>query len=116
MTESSQEAQEAQEAQETAQSQKAVEIRRFVEVLRAMAGKVITVVNPESYEDAPMGSRLTTGFYKAKLVAVGDDFITLATEFQHKKGEKAKEPVRQFVPLDRIKRISVMRSDRIIHL
>ena len=102
---------------ETSQeTQKSVEINSFRDILLAMVGKVVTVVNPESYEDAPMGSRLTTGFYRAKVLVVGDDFISLATEFQHKKGDQAKEAVRQFVPLANVKRISVMKSDRLIHL
>jgi hypothetical protein len=95
---------------------KSIDSSSFSDVLKAMVGQVVTVVNPESFEDAPMGSRLTTGFYRAKLLAVGSDFISLATEFHHKKGDKAKEPVKQFIPFTSIKRLSVMKSDKLIHI
>ena len=88
----------------------------FDAVLRALTGQVVTFVNPESYEDAPVGYRLTTGFYKAKVMAVGADYMTVATELAHKRGEKETEPVRQFIPLARIKRVSVMKSERLIHI
>ena len=88
---------------------------RFREVIEPLVGKVVTVVNPESYEDAPVGHRLTTGFYLAKVVGLGDDMITLVTEYVHPQ-EKSKEPVKQFVPLNKIKRISFMKSERIIHI
>lgn len=101
---------------ETAQAAKNIDTSSFHDVLRAMVGTLVTVVNPESYEDAPMGSRLTTGFYRAKILAVGADFLTLVTEFQHKKGDRTKEPVKQFVPIRQIKRLSVMKSDRLLHL
>lgn len=92
------------------------DFNNFRDVLLAMAGQVVTVVNPESYEDAPMGHRLTTGFYKAKVLAVGSDFVSLATEFVHKKGGQAREPVQQFIPVAHIKRVSVMESEKVIHL
>ncbi len=88
----------------------------FEAVLRSMVGKVVTFVNPESYEDAPVGYRLTTGFYKAKVVAVGDDYLSVATELIHKRGEKETEPVRQFIPMAQIKRISIMKGERLIHV
>ena len=85
----------------------------FQQILASFTGKIVTVVNPESFEDGPVGHRLTTGFYKAKVVQVGDDFITLATEMKRRSG---KEAVRQFVPIDRIKRINILKGDRLIHL
>lgn len=90
--------------------------KTFRGVLSGLVGKVVTVVNPESYEDAPVGKTITKGFYRGKLLAVADDHLVLATEFQHRRGDKDKEPVRQFVPLERVKRVSMMRSDRIVHL
>ena len=88
-------------------------IESFHEVLSQLVGKVVTVVNPESFEEAPVGHRLTTGFYKAKVVQVGRDFLTLATEMKRRSG---KEPVKQFVPLDKVKRINVMKGERLIHI
>jgi hypothetical protein len=88
----------------------------FDAVLRSMVGKVVTFVNPESYEDAPVGYRLTTGFYKAKVIAVGQDYLSVATELVHKRGEKEKEPVRQYIPILQIKRVSVLKGERLLHI
>ena len=91
-------------------------LNSFHDVLRSLQGKIVTMVNPESYEDAPVGHRLTTGFYKAKVLETSQDFIVVATEYVHKHGEKAKEPVKQFIPIARVKRVSIMKGDRLIHL
>lgn len=91
-------------------------LETFQDVLRGLVGKVVTCVNPESYEDAPVGHQLTTGFYKAKVLAVERDYFTLATEYKHRGTSAEKEPVKQFIPIGRIKRISLMKSERIIHL
>ena len=55
-------------------------------------------------------------FYKAKITFVGEDYFELLTEFHHKRGETQKEPVKQYIPIDKIKRVSLMRSERLIHL
>jgi hypothetical protein len=88
----------------------------FLQVMQALVGKVVTMVNPESFEDAPVGYRLTTGFYKTKVLAVGADYVTVATEFVRRRGEQSKEPVKQFIPLGRIKRVSLMKDERLVHL
>lgn len=88
----------------------------FQAVLAGLVGKIVTVVNPESFEDAPVGNRLVTGFYRCKVLSVNSDYLALATEFKRRRGEVAKEPVRQYIPFDKIKRISLMKSDRLIHI
>lgn len=88
----------------------------FAEVLRSLTGKVVTFVNPESLEDAPMGYQLTTGFYRAKIIGVQDDFIIVATELLHKGRDATKEPVRQFIRLSSIKRISIAKTDTLVHI
>ena len=106
----------SESTQPTPPAAKATDPSTFQEVLKVLTGQIVTVANPESYEEAPLGHRLTTGFYKARILKVGDDFVSLATEFKHTKGEIPKEPVKQFVPLHSIKRISVMKSEKVIHL
>ena len=85
------------------------------EGLTVWKGQTARVANHEEYNGAPVGHRLATGVYKARILKVGDDFVSLATEFKHTKGEIPKEPVKQFVPLHSIKRISVMKSEKVIH-
>ncbi len=97
-------------------SQTTPQVHGLGDILRSLAGKVVTMVNPESLENAPMGYQLTTGFYRAKVLAVHDDMVSIATELVHKGRETTKEPVRQFIPFDRIKRISFAKSDVLVHI
>lgn len=93
-----------------------IENKSYIEIIGALAGKVVTVVNPESYESAPLGFQLKTGFYRAKVMGVGKDYVILKTELETKGKNAGKEPVRQFIPVGRIKRISLLEKERLLHL
>lgn len=95
---------------------KAASLQTFSSVLKALVGKIVTVANAESYEDAPIGHRLGAGFYDAKVLEVRADFIILATQFHHARGQGDDEAVSQYIPLGRIKRVSVMKSEKILHI
>lgn len=88
----------------------------MADVLASLKGKIVTMVNPESLEDAPMGYQLTTGFYRAKILTVSDQMVIVGTELVRKGREAAKEPVKQFIPIHRIKRISIAKSDILVHI
>lgn len=88
----------------------------FHAALQPLVGKVVTLVNPESLEETPVGRQLTTAFYPGKVLSLGADFVTLALEFKRRTGTQDSEPVRQYIPLHRIKRVSIMKSARLIHL
>ena len=88
----------------------------FRSVLKALMGKKVTIVNPESYEAAPVGFRLKEGFYDGKITGVGTDFITLATVFASGKKEGGNQPVKQFIPIVRIKRLSMMKDAIVFHM
>jgi len=90
-----------------------VEDRSFVDILRSLIGKVVTVVNPESYEDAPIGHQIRAGFYRAKPVGLGRDYLIVVTEYKHKTD---KEPVKQYIPITKIKRVSMMKTELLIHI
>jgi len=92
----------------------AVENRSFSDILKALIGKSVTVVNPESYETAPLGYKLAEGFYRGKVTTAGKDYLVLATVFERKKD--VKEPVKQFIPAASIKRISLMPKETVLHL
>ncbi len=94
----------------------ATDTRSYRDILNSLVGGPVTVVNPESYEGAPVGYSLRTGFYKAKATAMGSDHIVVVTEFTAAGRKVAAEPVKQYIPFDRIKRISVTKSERILHL
>ena len=88
----------------------------FTDVLRQLVGKVVTMVNPESLEEAPTGYQLTRGFYRAKVVGVGSDFVTVVVEFVHRRRDKSKETAKQYIPVSRIKRLSVMKAETFLHI
>lgn len=94
----------------------ATDIRSYADILKSLVGGAVTIVNPESYEGAPVGYALRTGFYKAKATALGSDHIVVVTEFTPAGRKIAAEPVKQYIPFARIKRISVTKSERILHL
>ena len=86
-------------------------------ISKSLEGRIVTVVNPESYRMTPTGSyKLDVQFYKGKVKAVCTDFMVLICEFvMDLKGEK-KEPVQQYIPFSRIKRVSIMAKEILIHL
>ena len=92
-----------------------IEDRDFQSVLKALLGKPVTVVNPESFETAPMGWQLKEGFYTGRVTGLGKDFMVLQTEITASKKD-GKQPVKQFIPLSRIKRISIMKGNNFLHI
>ena len=86
-------------------------------ISKSLEGRIVTVVNPESYRTTPTGSyKLDVQFYKAKVKAVCTDFLVLICEFAlDAKGQK-KEPVQQYIPFNRIKRVSIMPKEILVHL
>ena len=112
---------ETQAAQDTIQPQPKPqppkrENRDFADLFVPMIGKVITIVSPESLEDAPVGRQVKSGTYRAKLMALGNDFISIMTEYQHRGNQPRKEPAKQFIPLSRVKRLSMMKTELILHI
>lgn len=86
-------------------------------IAQTLEGRIVTVINPESYRMTPTGSyKLDVQFYKAKVKAVCADSLVLFCEFVlDSKGAK-KEPVQQHIPIARIKRLSMMPKEVLIHL
>ena len=91
-----------------------VEDKSFQDILQSLVGKTVTIVNPQSYEAAPVGFKLTEGFYRAKVTAMGRDYIVLYTEFERKKG--AAEPAKQWLPITQIRRVSVLKTECLLHI
>ena len=93
------------------------EDRSFSDVLKAHLGEVFLIANSESFEESGFGHQIAAGWYRARLAGLGHDFLIVHTEFAHGAGKHAvKEPVKQYIPLARVKRISLMRSERILHV
>jgi hypothetical protein len=89
----------------------------FLDFLRRHVGEKLTVVTPEHFEDSGHGHQLRPAFYEATLKAVHDDYVVLFLYHSHGTGTHAtKEPAEQCVPISRLKRVTLMRSERILHL
>lgn len=94
-----------------------VEDRNYHEVLKSLVGKQVTIVNPESFEAAPMvGFHLKEGFYKGKITAIGSDYVVFQTIVTLSKKEGGQQPVQQFIPSVRLKRVSVMKTGIFLHI
>jgi hypothetical protein len=93
-----------------------IEDRDFKSILKALIGKKCTVVNPESYEAATVGFQLKQGQYVGKIGGLGQDYLIFHTVIETSKKEGGKAPVKQFIPLGRVKRISLMKDNYILHL
>ena len=85
-----------------------VEQRCFLDVLRGFVGCAVTIVTPERYEDAPLGHPIRGGWDRAKLVGFGNDYIIVA--------KQDNEPVKQYIPLHSIKRVSVHDREVLVHI
>ena len=94
-----------------------IENKSFADVLKSLMGKVVTFVNAESFEEGGLGYTLEAGWYKAKLTGVGNDYLVLISEFKRGIGKKAtKEPIKQYVPIQKIKRITIMKAQVLVHI
>jgi hypothetical protein len=89
-------------------------------LLQSLVGRPVTVVDPESFEEAAVGYRIRAAIYRAELTAVGEDYAVLTGKFVHRgagvHNGGAKEGIRHYVPLGMIKRISILAKEPIIHL
>lgn len=93
------------------------EDRDYKSVLQSLVGKRVTVVNPESYEPVPMaGFQLKAGNYTGAVVGWGRDFLIFQTLVTMAKKEGGQQPVKQYIPIERIKRISAMKAGIVLHI
>ena len=93
-----------------------VEERSFDQLLKDLLGKTVTIVNPESYEHAPVGYTLKTGFYRAKIIGKGHDYLIIVTELKKGGKDASGDPVKQYLPIAHVKRISLMKTERLLHI
>jgi hypothetical protein len=95
----------------------AAEFHSFDDVLRSLLGKVVMFVNAESFEEGGLGYTLEAGWYRGKLTSVGKDYLVVVSEFKHGVGKQAsRESITQYVPKDKVKRITVMKTQILVHI
>ena len=115
------------------------EHRDYIDVLRGLVGKKVTIVNPESYEALPAGgSELRESHYTGEIKGFGNDYFIFDTVLSAKyfvelvadtnvrvgraetqtSGEMDRKPVQQYIPIARIKRLSLVKDSEqlLIHL
>jgi hypothetical protein len=103
---------------EAAQSEAKGGTASFRSVLTGLVGKTVQIANSESYEETggTGHSRLTESFYEAKVLALGVDMIKLQTVLKKSKAGTQDEDVTQYLPISRVKRVSVMKRGILIHI
>ncbi len=95
----------------------ATEVKTFNDILHSIVGKVVTVINPESYRATPLGYKLDTQYYKGKVKMMGPDYIVLLTEWiPDPKKKEDRETVTQYIPLDKVKRVSILPKEVLFHM
>jgi len=101
-----------------AQAPSPTTIRSLRDVLSILVGKVVTVVNPESYKKTPIGFTIDKETYRAKLKALHEDCVEFRTEFVIDPRKGTKEITAQFVPFEQIKRVTIRKGEEpsYIHL
>lgn len=88
-------------------------IETFRDLLREWIAKEIVIVNPESLLRSGSGDAVGFETYSARVRAVGNDFVQVAFQAQH--GGRV-ETVEQFIPTDRVKRLSLWGGELYLHL
>ena len=93
-----------------------MDAKSLKEILQALTGQVVTIVNPQSYIPTLTGYKIDVETYKAKIISFEDDTLKILTEYLRDPHKKLKEKVYQFVPREQVKRVTVSQSERFITL
>ncbi len=94
-----------------------IEDKDFVDVLKDHLGKVFTIANSESFEKTGIGHQISASSYPARLLGVGRDYVIVLIEWKHGTGKKTvTEPLKQYIPVSKIKRVGIMKSGRQLHI
>ena len=85
----------------------------FRDLLREWIAREVIIVNPESLQKS--GSRDVVSFetYSARIRAVASDFLQVSFQSQIR---GRIETVEQFIPIERVKRLSIWGEDLYLHL
>jgi hypothetical protein len=97
---------------------KSVTIESFRPTLDRLVGMTVTIVDPERFEPGPVGFQMTTSHYRAKVVKADDECVVTVHQEVIPRGKHKgeKEAVTQWIRLERIKRIAISKSRKLLHL
>jgi hypothetical protein len=93
-----------------------VEAKTIADVLTALEGQIVTVVNPQSYTRTLTGYRVDVETYNAKVISFTDGCLKMLTEYVPDPHKKVKEKVYQFVGLENIKRLGISKTEKFVFL
>jgi hypothetical protein len=95
-----------------------VEVESFRDALDRLVGKTVTIVDPECFKPGPVGLQMTASHYRAKVLGVDDECMVAVHQEVIPRGKRKgeKDAITQWVPLDRVKRIAISKSRKLIHL
>lgn len=93
-----------------------MDAKTMEDVLKALEGQVITIINPESYVRTLTGYKMDMETYAAKIISFEAGTLKILTEFMRDPQKKEKEKIFQFIQIDKIKRIGISKKDRFIFL
>lgn len=93
-----------------------MEAKSVDEVLQALVGQVVTVINPQSYVRTLTGYEIDVETYASKVISYEGKTLKILTEYVRDPHKKAKEKVYQFIPLQQIKRVTISKTEKFITL
>ena len=93
-----------------------MEAKSMKEILKALEGQIVSVVNPQSYVRTLTGYSLDVETYNAKVVSFENDTLKLLTEYLHDPRTKTKAKGFQFIHIDNVKRVGVSKTEKFIFL
>jgi len=82
-------------------------------ILKEWEGNTVTIINPESYALGKLTDKIAFESYEVKLATVTNDYIHIVFA-RPKKG--VEEGVEQYIPLNRIKRVSVWGDQKFVQI
>jgi hypothetical protein len=86
------------------------------EVFKTLVGKVVTVVNPESYIRTLTGFTIDKETYNGKVISYEEGTLKLFIEYIYDPHKKIKEKMFEFIHVDHIKRVAISKPERLIFL
>lgn len=93
-----------------------MEAKSVDEVLQALVGQIVTVINPQSYVRTLTGYEIDVETYASKVISYEGKTLKILTEYVRDPHKKAKEKVYQFIPLQQIKRVTISKTEKFITL
>jgi len=92
-------------------------VEHFADAFDRLVGKQVIVADPESLEETLVGHQIVKSVYHATVSYRAEDCLALARPFVHRRGTvESKETVEQLIPLSRIKRLTLMKGQVVLHL